>query len=300
MGESAAGIVIVVIFYWVPIAWVFFDAEERDYSSYLWAGLSAFLWFAGVIIYYVVRSRRGAVAAPYSRGRIYLHVGLLTSWGLLMSGIFMLIWGPITWWGASAGPFINPEEEIRESLAFGLATILIAAPAFLVHWELLRRRIAQSTGAARVALARAQQGMAWLTVVVAGLIALLGVAIAAYALVGTLLDVGDLSQEGVGWVAATTLTAGISLLLSLAVFFTDAQYRHGVTLLATEPTPIAPDAPAYVRPAVAGEATLSDTFTPLQSPPPSAGFCAGCGAVRGEGARFCARCGVAFSPEPAS
>ncbi|MGE3961598.1 MAG: zinc ribbon domain-containing protein [Dehalococcoidia bacterium] len=301
MAEESAAIVFFTVFWWIPAAWVFFDAEERDYSAYLWGAVSLVFWFLGTIVYFVVRSRRAPTSVPYSRSRIYLHVGLLTFWGLTMTAIWSMLWGVLQWAGAEDGFFAEREEELRYSLAFGLATGLIAAPALVLHYILLRRRITSTVeGPVRLALARMQEGMAWLTVVISAIIAAFGGAVLVYGVVGTLFDLGSLSRDAGANAAAATLVPGFSLLLTFVLFFSDAEYRRGRDVRRRAEAAIQAS-PASSAPAVAPTAaTPAGWGLPSARPvaPPDApsgqAFCGACGTPRGPGARFCGQCGAGF------
>lgn len=299
MTETAFTLVLSTVFWWMPAAWVFFDAEERDSSSYLWGAVSLVFGLFGVIVYFIVRSRRPPAAVPYSRGRIYLHVGLLTFWGLSMVAVSSLVWGLLQ---ATDGERIanRDEDPLRASLAFAVATAVIAAPAFVAHAVLLRRTIRSTVdGAVRLALARMQEGFAWLTVVIAGIIGAFGAAVLIYGGVGFVFDLGSLSRDGGAWSATACIVAAFSLLITFALFFTDPAYRQGRVLLeqqrALDRAPAPVEAPTVPTPATRPSPPSPNPPSSLSAP---RAFCAACGAPRSAEARFCAGCGVEFEVSP--
>src|SRR5438046_773925 len=87
------GIFFVTLLVWVPAAWVFFDAQERRHSAYLWGTLTLMFSVAALVAYFWVRSRTSANDVGYSRGRIYLHVAIATFWGLAAIGLGIALWG---------------------------------------------------------------------------------------------------------------------------------------------------------------------------------------------------------------
>jgi hypothetical protein len=279
VAELAFGVFFVTLFFWVPAAWVFFDAEERGYSAYFWGALTLFFSLAAVIAYFIVRARRPAPAWPYSRGRIYFHVAVVTFWGLTMTAVYAAVWGVSRWAGATPTFVDDPSEGLRGSLAYAIGTALIAVPALGIHLALMRGQVTAAQGAAREILARLQSALAWLTVVFGGLTGLVSLLVLAYAVAGLAFDTGDTTRATWAFAVAGATTALVSLALTLAIFFVDPNFQRGRALLrAARPGAALPEAPAAPSEPV-----------PVEAPRPA--FCGACGARLAPDARFCAACG---------
>ena len=298
MAAAGAVLFFVTLFVWVPAAWLYFDAEDRGHSAYLWGALALIpFWNVIVIVgYFIVRSR--AEAQPgleYSRARIYQHVAILTFWGLLAVALTSNLFGLIEYARADDPPpfFEQPRgTQLRETLAFAFALIFVSVPAFIVHYGFVQRRLRQSTlsPAVRHSLARLQVGLFSVLVVLGGLIATLTTVMLVFALSGRLFDVGDLDRDATTFGMSALPVALLSLALTFAAFWLDGRFQDGRALIREAEAAAAVEGPPA---AVTAPAVAAGVAAPAAEAAAGARFCSQCGAELAQGSRFCASCGTA-------
>ena len=307
MAEAGFGLFFVTLLVWAPAVWLYFDAEERGHSAYLWGGLALIpFWNVPVIVaYFVVRARKQpSPSLQYSRSRIYQHVAVMTFWGLLAVAATSVLFGLNRYARAEDPPlrFEEPRDMVlRETLAFAFALLVVAGPAFAVHFSFMRRRLrrAADVAAERLAMARLQSGLFSLIVVMSGLIATLAAVALVFEGSARLFDVGDVDSDFSTFAISVLPVALISLGVASAVFWLAPGFQRGRTLLseageaeaatAGPPAPAAPAAPA---------AASAEPAAPAAAPSSTDGarFCVQCGGALPGGALFCPRCGTAAAP----
>lgn len=322
MSEAAVVIFIFTLFWWVPAAWVYFDAEERGHSGYLWGGLALIWWIPAIVVYFIVRSRRkGALGFAYSRGRIYLHVAIVTTWGLAALAASVILWAVTDYYRSrdDGFPFADPETELRQQLAFGVALLVVAAPALALHliaWRRGRGRPRADDGE-RLASARLEGGLASLIVALSGPIAALALVVLVLSGIAAVLEAGGVDRDLTTFALASGVPAAVSLAAAYALFWLDDDFRRGRALvreaelgadislaryapastparpaaLATPPAPPAPATPPTEVPTHTAVARVE----PPPAPPFEARFCTQCGTALPSDARFCPRCGAPVS-----
>jgi hypothetical protein len=299
MTGAAIGLFFGTLFVWVPAVWLYFDADERGHSAYLWGGLALIpFWNIAVLVaYFVVRSRReGPEPFPYSRGRVYLNVALLTFWGLTAIAVAVVIFG-LTDYVRTDSPvprFETPRGELlRQRIAFSVALTLIAVPALAAHallWRRARGRQAE-TAAGRAVWTSLASALVSVVIVLSGLIATLAAVGLVFEGVARLFDVGgDVDAEFSTFALSVLLPALGSIAIAYALWLDPALQRGREEVRLAR----ADAAPAAEPPALEGASTPPPA--PAQPPPSSeARFCAQCGAPLPAGARFCAACGTAVA-----
>lgn len=224
IGGDAVGTFFIVLFFWVPAAWIYFDAEERGLSSYLWGGLALgpFTNLAVVIFYFRHRARTEAPSAlpHYSLARIYEHVAVITFYGLVYVALITLLYAVITYIRADDPPlgFQEPRGTVlREASAFVVAVLVISIPALAAHLWLVRRRLlaASPEGPERRVVAQFQMGLLSLIAVGSGLIAAFSVVVLVFELTGQAFDIGGVGRD----LSTFGLSALPISLLSIAVVY---------------------------------------------------------------------------------
>ena len=309
MAEAAFPLFFVTLLLWAPAVWLYFDAEERGHSAYLWGGLALIpFWNVPVIVaYFIVRARKEpSPSLEYSRSRIYQHVAVMTFWGLLAVAAASVLFGLIRYARAEDPPlrFVEPRDVLlRETLAFAFALVVVAGPAFAFHFAFMRRRLRRAAGAAaeRLAMARLQSGLFALVVVMSGLIATLSAVALVFEGSARLFDVGDVDRDLSTFAMSVLPIALISLGFAFAVFWLAPEFQRGRVLLreagAAEAATAGPPAPA-APPAAPAAATAAASAEPAaqaagSSATADARFCVQCGGALPEGSLFCPRCGTA-------
>jgi hypothetical protein len=302
MTDVGAGIFFITLFFWVPAVWVFFDAQERGHSAYLWGALTLMFSLAALVVYFAVRAGRGRreAGSTYSRGRIYLHVAAITFWGLAAVGVTVALYGVLQRVGASEDTsflgtsLAERDRTLREALAFGIALLVICLPATALHLVLIRRQVLRSAGDERLALARLQSGLFSLLTVIGGLIAFSAFAAAVFGVTALAFDVeGQIGRDGWSAILPMLAISSLSLALATALFWLDEDFQAGRRELsaarasAAQSGAMPPQPVAEARPRTA---TASS----------GAGFCSQCGAALMSGARFCSACGAAVATPSAS
>ena len=308
MAGAAFGLFFVTLLLWAPAVWLYFDAEERGHSAYLWGALALIpFWNVPVIVaYFIVRARKQPSSSlEYSRARIYQHVAVVTFWGLVAVAATSVLFGLIRYARAEdpSRLFEEPRDVVlRETLAFAFALLVVAAPAFAVHFAFMRRRLrrAVDVAAERLAMARLQSGLFSLVVVVSGLLATLSAVALVFEGSGRLFDVGnvdrDVSTFGMSVLPVTLISIGFAFV----VFWLAPEFQRGRGLLreageaeaATAGPPAAAAPSASSAPATAGPA--AEAAAPSSTA--DARFCTQCGDALPAGSRFCPGCGTAAAP----
>ena len=228
MPADPVGIYFLILLFWVPAAWVYVDAEERGLSAYLWGGLTLLGSVITLIFYYRHRARVDVPdSLSYRRGRIYMHVALLTFYGVVFASLLILLGALIDYVRGDdplSTSLFGRGEELRRSVALVVALLVIAVPLLAVHYEGLRRRVARgmSDAAARLDIGQLQRALVSVVVLLSSLLGLLAITVLVFEVTGRLFDVG-----GVGRDASTFgMSALIVSVLSLA-----AMYLHTRTPL---------------------------------------------------------------------
>jgi hypothetical protein len=313
MAGAAFGLFFVTLLLWVPAIWLYFDAEERGHSAYLWGALALIpVWNVPVIVaYFIVRSRKQPSSAlEYSRARIYQHVAVVTFWGLVAVGVTSVLFGLIRYARAdgAARLFEEPRDVVlRATLAFAFALLVVAAPAFAVHFAFMRRRLrrAVDVAAERLAMARLQSGLFSLVLLVSGLLATLSAVTLVFEGSGRLFDVGNVDRDLSTFGMSVLPVALISIGVAFIVFWLAPEFQSGRGLLreaaeadARVAAALAAPPPSSTAAAPATEApgTEAPAATPAAPAAPSstadARFCIECGSALPAGARFCPGCGT--------
>ena len=120
------------MFVWAPAVWIYFDSVERRQAPYLWALLALVPWFNLVVLFaYLILRSRGAPApdpyAPDTRLPVYLHVGVLTLWGLAAVGLSALVFGPLDAVRSHPRPFDEfTIDTLRSVRAFAVAVLVVS------------------------------------------------------------------------------------------------------------------------------------------------------------------------------
>ena len=302
MAGAAFGLFFATLLLWVPAVWLYFDAEERGHSAYLWGALALIpFWNVPVIVaYFIVRSRKQPSSSlQYSRARIYQHVAVLTFWGLVAVGITSVLFGLIRYARAEDPPlrFEEPRDVVlRATLAFAFAVLVVAAPAFAVHFAFMRRRLrrAVDVAAERLAMARLQSGLFSLVLIVSGLLATLSAVALVFEGSGRLFDVGNVDPDLSTFGMSVLPVALISISFAFIVFWLAPEFQSGRGLL-REAAAAVPDAAALAA-QPPSPATALATPAVASSPTEGARFCTQCGSAVPAGARFCPGCGTAAAP----
>ena len=299
MAPAAFGLFFVTLLVWVPAAWLYFDAEERGHSAYLWVVLALIpFWNVPVIVaYFIVRSRKEpSPLLDYSRARIYQHVAVMTFWGLLAVAATSVLFGLIRYARAEDPPlrFEEPRDVVlRETFAFAFALLVVAVPAFAIHFAFMRRRLTRALGEARerLSMAHLQFGLFALIVVLSGLLATLPAVVLVFELSGRLFDVGSVDRDASTFAMSVLPVALLSLAVTYVVFWADDEFQRGRVLLdvAAAVAPAMTDGPEAEPPSPAAS-------VPASAPAGDARFCVQCGHALPAGARFCAGCGAAVAP----
>ena len=308
MAGAAFGLFFATLLLWAPAVWLYFDAEERGHSAYLWGALALIpFWNVPVIVaYFIVRSRKQPSSSlEYSRARIYQHVAVVTFWGLVAIAATSVLFGLIRYARAEDSPrlFEEPRDVVlRETLAFAFALLVVAAPAFAVHFAFMRRRLrrAVDVAAERLAMARLQSGLFSLVVVVSGLLATLAAVALVFEGSGRLFDVGNVDRDLSTFGMSVLPVALISIGFAFVVFWLASEFQSGRGLLreareseaATAGSPAAAAPSASSAPATAGPAAQASA----QSLAADARFCTQCGGALPAASRFCPGCGTAAAP----
>lgn len=295
MTDVGLGIFFVTLFLWVPAAWVFFDAQERGHSAYLWGALTLMFSLAVLVVYFIVRSRGvRRQSATYSRGRIYLHVATMTFWGLAAVGTAVALFGVFQRIGATEDlerfgtSLADRDQTLREALAFGVAILVICLPAVVLHLLLLRRQVARAEGADRLSLARLQSGLFSLLVVLGGLLAFAVFASAVFGVTALAFDVdGQIGREGWATILSLLVVSLLSLALATALFWLDAGFQQGREELRTAESTANEERQLSASVVAASVAPAAGAV-----PSTSGRFCSQCGTALASGARFCAACGA--------
>ncbi len=215
MGVSGLILFFGAVFVWAPAAWIYFDAVERRQAPYLWAFLALVPWFNLVVlvVYLILRARSGATAqagGPDTRLPVYLHVGVLTFWGLAAVGLSALVYGPLHLLRAYPPPFdARATDALRTTLAFAMAVLLVSGPALGVHGWLAIRAVRRASAEAAPSLARMADGLRLLLAVLGGLTATVAVVVLVFWGMGVLFRVGELAMEQPTSMAISVLPASI-------------------------------------------------------------------------------------------
>lgn len=301
MAAAGIGLFFGTLFVWVPAVWVYFDAEERGHSAYLWGALALFpFWNVLVLVgYFIVRAREERpVQYPYSRGRIYLNVALLTFWGLTAIAIAVAVFGLIDYarTNETVARFATPRGDLlRERLAFAVALSLIAVPVVAVHALLWRRaRNEQSeSDAGRAVWTRLASALASVVIVLSGLIAAVAVVGLVFEVVGRLFEVGaDLETEVSTFALSVLVPALGSLAIAYAAIWLDPAVQRGRE---ESRAAAAAATPAAEAPGLDAASTPQPVAATIAPPALETRFCSQCGATLSAGARFCASCGTAVA-----
>ena len=310
MSGAALGLFFATVLLWVPAVWLYFDAEERGHSAYLWGALALIpFWNVPVIVaYFIVRARKQpSPSLEYSRARIYQHVAVITFWALVAVGVTSVLFGLIRYARADdpARLFEEPRDMVlRATFAFAFALVVVAAPAFTVHFAFMRRRLRRAVDvpAERLAMARLQSGLFSLVLIVSGLLATLSAVALVFEGSGRLFDVGNVDRDVSTFGMSVLPVALISIGLAFVVFWLAPEFQSGRGLLseaaeadaqgtaalaAQRPSP----AEARAEPASATEAPATEVAA--SSPSGDARFCTQCGSALPADARFCPGCGAA-------
>lgn len=281
MAAAAAVLFLGTVFVWVPAAAVYFDASERRQTPYLWGVLALVPWLnVIVVVAYLVRRARAEEEAPEPSTRLatYLHVAVLTFWGLTAVGVSALLYGVIHYARSSAMPARSGEPRevvLRQTVAFALALLVIALPALAGHGVLLarvvRRELATAAGAR---VQRLEDALGLLLTVLGGLTATLAVVLLVFEGFGRLFDVGGPRSDMPSSAGFSVLPAAVASVVAAFALFPRRAVEEE-----REPGPPATVAvfPASFTMATRGEAR----------------FCAQCGAAMAADARFCPQCGSA-------
>ena len=268
MAPAAFGLFFVTLLVWVPAAWLYFDAEERGHSAYLWGVLALIpFWNVPVIVaYFIVRSRKEpSPLLDYSRARIYQHVAVMTFAGgcdeghreSLAVAATSVLFGLIRYARAEDPPlrFEEPRDVVlRETLAFAFALLVVAVPAFAIHFAFMRRRLTRALGEARerLSMAHLQFGLFALIVALSGLLATLPAVVLVFELSGRLFDVGSVDRDASTFAMSVLPVALLSLAVTYVVFWADDEFQRGRVLL---------DVAAAVAPAMTDGPEAEAAFT---------------------------------------
>ncbi len=304
MAGAAFGVSFFVLLVLVPAAWLYFDAEERGHSAYLWGALALIpVWNIPVIVaYFAVRARKeSSPSLEYSRARIYQHVAVITFWGLVAVGATAVLFGLIRYVRAEDPPlwFDEPRDAVlRETLAFAFALVVVAAPAFAVHFAFMRRRLRRAVEVAteRLSMARLQSALFSLIVVLSGLFATLSAVELVFEGSGRLFDVGNVDRVLSTFGMSVLPVALISIAVAFVVFWLAPEFQSGRGLLREADEAEAATAGALATQPPSPAAAPAAATPPAPAATAGSRFCVECGRAMPAGARFCPGCGTAAAP----
>lgn len=209
------------LFVWIPAAAIYFDASERGQSPYLWAILAFVPWLNVIVIvaYLVMRMRTPSSGGVEASTRLakYLHISVLTYWGLSAFGISVALYAVIHYLRLSR-PLqsfdSDPNQALREQIALALSILVIALPALAVHGVLLRRLLARAVEATRSAIDCLQDALSLLLIVLGGTTAALAVVLLVFEVIGRLLRVETGSDDITSSIALAMLPSSTLTILA--------------------------------------------------------------------------------------
>lgn len=224
------GIFFLVLLFWVPAAWVYIDAEQRGHSAYLWGGLTLLSSVLALIFYY---RRRSQVGDPpelnYGRGRVYIHVALLTFYGIIFVSTLILASALIDYIRGEdplSESLLGRDTELRRAVALVVALSVIALPMLAVHYEMMRRRIAPLAMVERGRFARIERANVNLVRVFSALTSLLAATMLVFEVTGRLFDVGGIGRDASTF-GLSALIAGLLSLAAMYAYVRTPEYRRG-------------------------------------------------------------------------
>lgn len=201
MGLIGLFLFLAAVFVWAPAAWIYFDSVQRRQAPYLWAFMALIPWFNLVVLvaYLVLRARSATPQAalpdtrlPDTRLAVYLHVAVLTFWGLTAVGLTALAYGPLHMLREQPTEFDAPAAEtLRQTLAFAVAVLVIAGPALGVHLWMAARALR----ADRATIARLADGLRLLLTVLGALTTTLAIVVLIFWGIGLLFQLGEVDME---------------------------------------------------------------------------------------------------------
>ena len=228
---------------WAPAAWVYFDAQERGLSAYVWGTLALLPFTNVVVIIFYYRHRARTEPPPlleYTRTRIYEHVAVMTFYGLLVVATISVLFGVIEYVRAEDPPLPleQPRETVlRETLALVVALWVISVPALVAHYALVWHRLAAlpAEGAERRTMAQLQQGLFSLIVVLGGLLAAFSTVVLVFEVTGRLFDVGGLGRDLSTFGLSALPISLLAIQVAYAVLWMSPEFQRGRALLRETP-----------------------------------------------------------------
>lgn len=178
-----------------------------------------------LVAYLILRSRSAEPATPVradTRLPLYLHVAVLTFWGLVAVGLSTLIYGPLHQFRTTLPP---EDTGLRETLAFSTAVLFVSVPALAVHVWLAMRALSRASVAAAPVVGRMADGLRMILIVIGALTATLAVVVLIFWGFGRLFQVGEIEMEEVTTLSLSVLPAS---LLSVAAGFWLLPHGRGV------------------------------------------------------------------------
>lgn len=291
---SAIGIAFFIL--WVALAmWVYFDASEHGKPAILWA-LAVFLVGWALLVplglYAIFRdSGHRWEVAPGAGRRLYLYVVSFSGLVTVVLGLSLIISTSISRAVSSDG---ISDDGYRESLAAGLAAVVVGGVVWAIHWFRTERRLPTINDdkefRASFYLHRSYLYTSF------GLLGITSFVSVLWLLGGGLTDLFGTEEvelhhwlPALGPIAVAMAATGYHFI----VHFTTPRFKELQARFDTVPPPrrIVPGGEIGVPSAPAPDRTPEPPSRP-EAPRPAGQFCIDCGAKASPSARFCGSCGA--------